>query len=73
MGKGLLIGKTGTYIAFTAGTGILVFLDLVAFLIRKNLKLLTPFEDAQIANKHFTFILYASFPSRAEAVGFDLC
>ena len=41
MGKGLGIEKSGTHIAFTAGTGILVFIDLVAFLVRKNLNLLT--------------------------------
>lgn len=37
MGKGLDIQPSGTHIAFTAGTGILVFVDLVAHLIRKNL------------------------------------
>ena len=41
MGKGLCIGTTGTHIAFTAGTGILVFVDLVAHMIRKNLGLLS--------------------------------
>ena len=40
MGKGLDIQPTGTHIAFSAGTGCLVFVDLVAHLIRKNLGLL---------------------------------
>ena len=40
MGKGLDIQAEGTHIAFTAGTGILVFVDLVAALIRKNLGLM---------------------------------
>lgn len=35
MGKGLQIERTGVHIAFSAGTGALVFLDLVAHLIRK--------------------------------------
>ncbi len=37
MGKGLDLRSSGVHIAFTAGTGILPFLDLVAFLIRYNL------------------------------------
>jgi hypothetical protein len=37
MGKGLDLQPTGVHVAFTAGTGILPFLDLVAFLIRYNL------------------------------------
>ena len=40
MGKGLNIKKEGLHVAFTAGTGSLLFLDLVAHLVRKNLKLL---------------------------------
>ncbi len=41
MGKGLGLGSSGTHIAFTAGTGCLVFIDLVAYLIRRNLGLLS--------------------------------
>ena len=37
LGKGLDIQPDGVHIAFTAGTGILVFIDLVAHLVRKNL------------------------------------
>lgn len=33
MGKGLDVPSTGRNIAFTAGTGVLVFIDLVAHLI----------------------------------------
>ena len=33
MGKGLQVEATGTHVAFTSGTGILPFLDLVALLI----------------------------------------
>ena len=40
MGKGLGLAKFGTHIVFAAGTGILVFLDLIALLIRVNLKLI---------------------------------
>ena len=45
MGKGLEIQRKGTHIAYTAGTGVLVFVDLVAHLIRKNLRLLSKEED----------------------------
>jgi hypothetical protein len=34
MGKGLCIQKEGTHVAFVAGTGVLVFIDLVAYLVR---------------------------------------
>ena len=37
MGKGLGLQSQGTYIAFTAGTGVLPFLDLVAYLLRLNM------------------------------------
>jgi NAD(P)H-flavin reductase len=50
MGKGLDLQAEGTYIAFTAGTGILVFVDLVAALIRKNLGLMNSYEDQQIGS-----------------------
>lgn len=40
MGKGLECKKSGTHIAFSAGTGCLVYLDLAAFLLRKELGML---------------------------------
>jgi len=40
MGKGMQVALSGVYVAFTGGTGALVFLDLVARLILNNLKLL---------------------------------
>ena len=42
MGKGLEIEREGVHEAFSAGTGALTFLDLVAHLIKKGLKLLSP-------------------------------
>ena len=45
MGKGLGIQRSGVHIAFTAGTGVLVFVDLVAHLVRKNLGLLSHEEN----------------------------
>lgn len=45
MGKGLGIHSKGIHVAFAAGTGVLVFIDLVAHLIRKNLNLMSEDED----------------------------
>jgi hypothetical protein len=72
MGKGINIQREGTHVAFTAGTGCLVFLDLVAHLIRKNLGILNDTENNQLAS-NFTFIFYISFPAKSEAIGLDLC
>ncbi len=36
MGKGLQIEERGIHIAFCAGTGVLVYLDLVGHLILRN-------------------------------------
>lgn len=36
MGKGLRLQPSGTHVAFCAGTGVLVFLDLVACLLIRN-------------------------------------
>ncbi len=41
MGKGLRIDSAGINVAFVAGTGVLVFVDLVAHLVRKNLGILS--------------------------------
>ena len=42
MGKGIDLKPSGVHIAFSAGTGVLPFLDLVAFLIRHNLGQASP-------------------------------
>jgi len=48
MGKGLQVEKDGVHIAFTAGTGCLLFFDLVAYLVRKNLKMLNSEEEKRL-------------------------
>lgn len=72
MGKGLNLGQSGTYIAFTAGTGCLVFMDLVAHLIRKNLDVLTDGEKVHAVKKDFKFVFFCSFQNRTEAMGLEL-
>lgn len=69
-GKGLGLKREGTHIAFVGGTGVLVFMDLIAYMLRQNLGLLT--EKSPICGSTFKFILYASFPSRKESIGLDL-
>ncbi|CDW75650.1 cytochrome b5-like heme steroid binding domain containing protein [Stylonychia lemnae] len=73
LGKGLEIHFSGVHLAFTAGTGCLVFLDLVAHLIRKNLDLLDKEENEMLSNTNFKFIFYLSFPNRQQAIGLALC
>ena len=46
MGKGLRIQKSGVHVAFAAGTGMMVFIDLVAHIARKNLGLLSAEENS---------------------------
>lgn len=72
MGKGLDIQPQGTHIAFSAGTGCLVFVDLVAHLVRKNLGLLDSDEEAMLSDK-FSFVFFISFPKKEEAIAYDLC
>jgi hypothetical protein len=63
MGMGLDISKDGHNIAFTGGTGILVFLDLVAKLVIKHTKVKSEF------GPNFKFTLYYTAPSEEEAIG----
>ena len=75
MGKGLEIAPSGVHVAFCAGTGALVFLDLVAQLLIKNC-----FESdgkpvpKQMAmyDRSFIFHLYFSFADREQAIGLEL-
>lgn len=39
MGKGLMVKTTGVHVAFAAGTGVLVFVDLVMMLALANLRI----------------------------------
>lgn len=75
MGKGLGIDPTGTNVAFLAGTGVLVFIDFVAYIMRANLGLLEKdempvgmFDKASL----FKFVLYASFDNRRDAFALEL-
>jgi len=71
MGKGLsMTSETkGSHIAFSAGTGILVFIDLVAKIALSELGLI-PEQDR--LHPEFKFILYASFLNKDDAIALEL-
>lgn len=71
MGKGCNIKPTGVHVVFTAGTGILVYLDIVARLILQNSGNLP--KNAERFQKSFSLHLFASFKDRKEAIGLDMC
>ena len=70
MGKGTLLDMDGVNIAFTAGTGCLVFLDIVAFLIKLNLGLAYNQKDF---GKNFKFVFYTSFRCKEDSIAMELC
>ena len=73
MGTGLGLTPEGPHVAFIGGTGSLVFVDLVALIIRINLGLLDPEQVPLFAKgSKFKFILFASFPSREDACALEL-
>ena len=67
------------HVVFVGGTGILVFLDLIAYMLRKAIAEDHPdrpmfkgerFDDLA---PDFELIMYATFPRRADAIALDLC
>ena len=70
MGRGLMIEPSGLHVAFAAGTGALVFLDIVSRIILSNNKLLPV--DKLYADD-FCFHFYASFAKKEHAMGLELC
>lgn len=74
LGKGLGVKESGTNIAFTAGTGILAFVDLAALILRANLGLIAPEElPPQFKpGSDFKFVLYVSFENKKDGIAFDL-
>lgn len=76
MGKGLEMKQSGNHVAFCAGTGILVFLDLVAHLLVHNAfnakKKGMPEEISSFYKDDFKLRLYVAFASSEEAIGLEL-
>jgi len=80
MGLGIDISPNGTHVAFTAGTGVLVFVDLVAHLILRILEIPEFNQLIQKINKDnpiidldlFRFDLYTSTVSEEDLPGLAL-
>lgn len=70
MGRGLLIKENGIHVAFTGGTGALVFLDLVSRLVLSNNRIL-PIEKCYAED--FKFHFYVSFKNEEHGIGIELC
>jgi len=73
MGMGLQIDKNAHNIAFAGGTGILVFLDLVAQLVLLLVDQAKKTKLAASFGPQFKFTLYFTALNEAEAVGVELC
>jgi len=67
MGKGLCISENtkGLHVAFAAGTGVLVFIDLICRIALTNMELIP---TSQRLNKDFKFHLYVAFKNREQAM-----
>eukprot|EP00349_Pseudokeronopsis_sp_Brazil_P007869 CAMPEP_0202968852 /NCGR_PEP_ID=MMETSP1396-20130829/14335_1 /ASSEMBLY_ACC=CAM_ASM_000872 /TAXON_ID= /ORGANISM="Pseudokeronopsis sp., Strain Brazil" /LENGTH=82 /DNA_ID=CAMNT_0049695669 /DNA_START=1089 /DNA_END=1337 /DNA_ORIENTATION=+ len=72
MGKGLDLSPRGTHIIFAAGTGTMVFIDLVAHLVRKFLGILQPMEQDFFQDEEFKMVMFVSFHQREDAIGLEL-
>lgn len=78
MGKGLCMQESGVHVAFCAGTGVLVFLDLLShMLLRAYYKHYVdpsqvPAEMKQLKDD-FIFLFYVSMPSMDAEIGLNVC
>ena len=74
MGRGLQLQPEGIHVAFCAGTGTLVFLDLVAHLLILNTlpKEEVPPEMRNFYQSGFKLHLYVAFQNREQSIGLDL-
>ena len=76
MGKGLCIEPSGVHIAFCAGTGVLVFLDLLSHLLMrsyyKHYHAWMP-EDMDQLDDNFVFLFYVSMLSMDSEIGLNIC
>ena len=68
MGLGLNIDENGHNIVFCGGTGILVFLDLIAKIVLQQ-----ALNIDQTLGEAFKLTLYFAAPSETEAIGIELC
>ena len=69
MGKGLNVQRSGTHVAFAAGTGVLCFLDLVGHMIQARLGWI---DEHMVDLQRFKFVFYVSFESEADSIALEL-
>ena len=78
MGKGLCVEESGVHVAFCAGTGVLVFLDLISHLLLRNYHKhyvephLIPEEMKQVKDD-FVFLFFVSMLSMDSEIGLNMC
>ena len=70
MGKGLQLRKEGQHVAFVGGTGALVFLDLISYIMLQNCGSLPG--SSEPLSDQFKLHVYASFASRESAIGLEM-
>ena len=68
---GLDLYKNGHNVVFCGGTGILVFLDIVARLVLLNCKVML--EEDCVFGEKFILTLYFAASSRENAIGLKMC
>ena len=78
MGKGLCIEESGVHIAFCAGTGVLVFVDLMAHMLMRAYYKHYVDPDKVPQSMHqlkddFIFLFYVSMPSMDSEIGLNIC
>lgn len=78
MGKGLCIEESGVHVAFCAGTGVLVFLDLVSHLLLRSYykHYVDPRNVPKAMNQlkdNFVFLFYVSMPCMDSEIGLNVC
>ena len=79
LGLGLDGSSNGSYLAITAGTGLLPFMDIVLYLFRRNLKIYgaainkdfegIKYEPMDLLGKDFKFELWGNFRKSEEVIG----
>jgi hypothetical protein len=71
MGKSLGIRRTGTHLAFAAGTGAITFMDTAAFVARFVMGEMDEKEKAMIGDD-FKFVYYVTYFNEEQSVGLRL-
>lgn len=67
-----MLEKKGTHVAFLGGTAVLIFVDLVAHLIRKALGVLDEDEVDMLDEDEFQLVMYISNRSREDLLAYPL-